>query len=275
MGTKKRIVSVLPEDASLSVVDFVVKHFDMTPADALALIARGALSVAGRRASSGDCLSVGQKVVARFSGASVDTPEIVAAERGYWIVNKPQGMPSEPAKDGQLALTTWLENETGRRVHALGRLDKQAFGLMLCVDRGSPAQSTIGDVSRHYYALTRTAPAQPGRWTDWLVKARGMKMVRATQSAPGAVFAAGKFSLVRAGANAALIEVNLETGRFHQIRAQLSLRGCPILGDDRYGGAPGHLALCAYRLRFVDAASGTVVDQTLPLPPMFLALLDA
>jgi len=67
-----------------------------------------------------------------------------------------------------------------------------------------------------------------------------------------------------------LLEVDLVTGRKHQIRAQLSAIGCPIKGDLKYG-APrsnpdGGISLQAHRISFIHPVSGKVIDITAPLP---------
>jgi 23S rRNA pseudouridine1911/1915/1917 synthase len=53
-----------------------------------------------------------------------------------------------------------------------------------------------------------------------------------------------------------LVEVELLTGRTHQIRAQFSSRGCPLYGDRKYGGCRGDLALCACSLAFTHPLTG-------------------
>ena len=73
-----------------------------------------------------------------------------------------------------------------------------------------------------------------------------------------------------------LLEIDLITGRKHQIRAQLSAIGCPIKGDLKYG-APrsnpdGGISLQAHRIRFIHPVSGKEIDITAPLPEGFKRL---
>ena len=73
-----------------------------------------------------------------------------------------------------------------------------------------------------------------------------------------------------------LLEVDLITGRKHQIRAQLSAIGCPIKGDLKYG-APrsnpdGGISLQAHRICFTHPVSGKEIDITAPLPDDFKRL---
>jgi 23S rRNA pseudouridine1911/1915/1917 synthase len=88
-----------------------------------------------------------------------------------------------------------------------------------------------------------------------------------------------------------LLEVRPETGRTHQIRVHLQSAGHPIVGDDRYGGVGWRgvqdpvrrralrifmrLALHASRLRFTHPRTGAVMSFDAPLPPDFLAVIEA
>ncbi|MDE6394301.1 MAG: RNA pseudouridine synthase, partial [Duncaniella sp.] len=77
-----------------------------------------------------------------------------------------------------------------------------------------------------------------------------------------------------------LVEVNLVTGRKHQIRVQMSSIGCPIKGDLKYGdkrsNPDGSISLRAHRVRFVHPVSGNMIDGTAPLPadPLWQAFSD-
>ena len=82
------------------------------------------------------------------------------------------------------------------------------------------------------------------------------------------------------GQDIALLDIKLETGRFHQIRVQLSHAGMPILADAKYGSEEGNalaklagirnVALCAVRLRFIHPISGEKKEFTInPENPAF------
>ena len=78
------------------------------------------------------------------------------------------------------------------------------------------------------------------------------------------------YRLIAQGNNYNLLEVNLETGRKHQIRVQLASIGCPIKGDLKYGAArsnpDGGISLMARRIKFVHPVSGKEIDITAPVP---------
>ena len=65
------------------------------------------------------------------------------------------------------------------------------------------------------------------------------------------------YETLASGAEGTLVRVRLQTGRTHQIRVQFASRGCPLLGDGKYGGRGSAPALWSFRLAFPDPLSGT------------------
>jgi|SRR3989338_1318559 len=78
------------------------------------------------------------------------------------------------------------------------------------------------------------------------------------------------YQVVTRGAKNTLLKIKLETGRFHQIRAQLSAIGHPIVGDSKYGSKgklpDNSVALCATELSFAAATTDELVTISLPYP---------
>ncbi len=77
-----------------------------------------------------------------------------------------------------------------------------------------------------------------------------------SSSCPGAKLAQLHYKLLKKRGNYSFVEIDLQTGRYHQIRSQFANRGCPIVGDAKYGGRPGlhfskeAIALHCGRLQF-------------------------
>lgn len=83
-----------------------------------------------------------------------------------------------------------------------------------------------------------------------------------------------RFRTVEAGGDRSLLEVELDTGRRHQIRAHLAWLGHPVLGDPRYGATAPRMGLHAWRLELDHPrAGGRLVVET-PPPAAFRALLQ-
>lgn len=85
------------------------------------------------------------------------------------------------------------------------------------------------------------------------------------------------YQVVKRGSKNTLLKIKLETGRFHQIRAQLSAIGHPIVGDSKYGSKeklPGNsVALCATELEFRKATEDEEVKIAIPVPTEWATLL--
>jgi 23S rRNA pseudouridine1911/1915/1917 synthase len=94
-----------------------------------------------------------------------------------------------------------------------------------------------GDVHKTYWAITKNCPQQTeGTLTDWLVRnEKQNKSYAYDHEVPNSKQAVLKYKVIGHTDNYTLIEVNLMTGRHHQIRCQLANIGCPIKGDLKYG----------------------------------------
>jgi 23S rRNA pseudouridine1911/1915/1917 synthase len=108
-----------------------------------------------------------------------------------------------------------------------------------------------------YWAVVEKAPAAPsGTLVHWLQKdEKKNKTTVFRQETPGALRSELSYAHLASSGGLHLLEVRPLTGRSHQIRAQLSTLGCPILGDLKYGsGSPtgdGSIALHARQLSFL------------------------
>jgi 23S rRNA pseudouridine1911/1915/1917 synthase len=155
------------------------------------------------------------------------------------------------------------------------RLDGPVAGVMV-VARTSKAASRLsaqfrdGGVSKHYRAVVRGRPrAQRGRLVHHLLR-RGRLSRVVQNTVAGSQKASLRYRLLDQHQGLSLLEVALETGRRHQIRAQLAAAGFPILGDLRYGsGQPleyGRIALMAKRLAFDHPTRAERVRVESPTP---------
>ena len=99
---------------------------------------------------------------------------------------------------------------------------------------------------------------------------RNNKSYASAQPRPGAKEARLRYRTIAEGEHYRLLEVELLTGRKHQIRVQLSSIGCPIRGDLKYGdrrsNPDGSISLLAREIRFVHPVSGKEIHVTAPVP---------
>jgi 23S rRNA pseudouridine1911/1915/1917 synthase len=157
------------------------------------------------------------------------------------------------------------------------RLDRPVSGLVVFA-RTSKALTRLnkmfaeGEVHKTYWALVKNAPQETeATLTHWLVRneKQNKSYAYATEK-PNAKKAILKYRLIGKSDNYSLLEVQLMTGRHHQIRCQLAAMGCPIKGDLKYG-APrsnpdGSISLLSRKMEFVHPVSKERITVEAPLP---------
>lgn len=157
------------------------------------------------------------------------------------------------------------------------RLDRPVSGLVVFA-KTSKALSRLndmfrkGEVKKTYWAMVQTPPAEPeGTLTNWLVRnEKQNKSYAYDHEVPNAKKAILKYKTVGQTEHYTLLEVNLLTGRHHQIRCQLSAIGCPIKGDLKYGARrsnpDGSISLLSRTVEFIHPVSKENISVISPLP---------
>jgi 23S rRNA pseudouridine1911/1915/1917 synthase len=166
-------------------------------------------------------------------------------------------------------------------VGVVSRLDAVASGVLVLA-RTSKAAKRLAEqfrrrsVEKTYWAIVAgcVRPAQ-GSCDDWVRKderRHRMSIVRSTaQGARQAILTFRRLEQLPAGS---LLEIDLQTGRKHQIRVQLAHRGHPVLGDRKYGSATpfaAGIALLARRLKLVHPVRREALELIAPVPDSWLA----
>lgn len=129
-----------------------------------------------------------------------------------------------------------------------------------------------GDAGKIYWALTEKAPAPAeGEIHSWLVRnEKQNKSYSSPVSKPGAKEAILRYRMLRPTKSYFLVEVQLLTGRHHQIRCQLASVGCPIKGDLKYGARrsnpDGSISLHARQITFLHPTRKELITVTAPTP---------
>ena len=196
---------------------------------------------------------------------------VLYCDEAVLVCEKPTGCLSEPGPGRNLPQLAelWLRErgETGP-LHTVHRLDKPVGGLTVLARTRAAAASLIGQIAagtveKEYLAVLRGVPAEPEAVLEDLLFHDSRTNKTFVVSRPRKGVREAKLSyrvLARAGTEAApltLVRVRLYTGRTHQIRAQFSHRGLPLLGDVRYGSRAEHgPALFSCFLSFDQPATG-------------------
>ena len=201
------------------------------------------------------------------------------------VVNKEPGEIVQGDKTGDEPLVEtlkrWLKEKYGKPGNVfLGvghRLDRPVGGVVVFA-KTSKALTRLnemfrkGEVHKTYWALTRNKPTLPAaRLVNWITTVeKTNKSTAHARPVAGAKEAALSYAHRASSDRYNLLEVNLETGRKHQIRVQLSAAGMPVKGDLKYGdkrsNPDGSISLLARRIRFEHPVSHEMIDITAPLP---------
>ena len=201
------------------------------------------------------------------------------------VVNKEPGEIVQGDKTGDEPLVEtlkrWLKEKYGKPgnvfLGVVHRLDRPVGGVVVFA-KTSKALTRLnemfrkGEVHKTYWALTRNKPTAPAaRLVNWITTVeKTNKSTAHARPVAGAKEAALSYAHRASSDRYHLLEVNLETGRKHQIRVQLSAAGMPVKGDLKYGdkrsNQDGSISLLARRIRFEHPVSHAMIDITAPLP---------
>lgn len=195
------------------------------------------------------------------------TAVFVYEDNDILIANKPAGIEVDgPAADTLLKRVQATLTANGQPGHAVlcHRLDTGTSGLVLLAKNREAESFLTGAIKqrrieKRYLCVTFGHPQPPAALLrGYLLKDAARGVVRVVSSpADGAREILTGYETLTVSGRLALLEVELITGRTHQIRAHLASIGCPILGDSKYGNNAAnrelhfkYQALCAWELRF-------------------------
>ncbi len=210
--------------------------------------------------------------------------EVLYEDPELWVIRKEAGLATQSARAGQKDAVSLLKSAAkGGYVGVVHRLDQPVEGLLVFArtKRAAAALSAQcagesgGILNKEYLAVVLGVPSpESGRLENALIKTKDGVALVADQDPQAKKCALryrteGRLTASEGTSEAreiALVRVNLETGRFHQIRAQFAHAGHPLLGDQKYGTSESRalsaglrvsgVALCAVSLTFRHPVSG-------------------
>lgn len=214
-------------------------------------------------------------------------PEIVLEDADLLIAYKPAGLATQSARLSQPDLFRILKKHTPY-VALIGRLDQPVEGLVLAAKNRETAAALSAQQQAHrirkkYFCAVSAAEDFPesGTLSDELIHDRNSRRaIVVSEKTKGAKRAELSYRTIAEEDGVRLLEIDLMTGRFHQIRAQMSYHGAPLIGDGRYGGAPCEekgcgIALCAFCLSFQHPVTGKQTDVRIaPRHPLLRRLMN-
>ena len=211
--------------------------------------------------------------------------EILYEDNHLLVVNKPPGILVQGDKTGDIPLVELAKDYIKHKYNKPGavflgvvhRLDRPTSGAIVFA-RTSKALERLNlqfkdrNTKKIYWAITKTSPTPTSNTlVHWTVRNQKQnKSYAYKKETPDSKKAVLKYSVKKKLNNYSLLEIELETGRHHQIRSQLSAIGCPIKGDLKYGASRsnpnGSIHLHARSLEILHPVTKESVKCIAPLP---------
>lgn len=211
--------------------------------------------------------------------------KVIYEDNHIIVVNKASSEIVQGDKTGDTPLSETVKQYIKEKYHKPGnvflgvthRLDRPVSGLVLFA-RTSKALSRLNemfktkDIRKTYWAIVKNQPPAPaGELVHWLVRnEKQNKSYAYDREVKDSKKAILDYKIIGKSDRYYLLEVNLHTGRHHQIRCQLAKMGCPIKGDLKYGAQrsnpDGSICLHARRIEFVHPVSKKMMSFEAPVP---------
>ncbi|HEY7379193.1 MAG TPA: 23S rRNA pseudouridine(955/2504/2580) synthase RluC [Steroidobacteraceae bacterium] len=258
MRSQVRLIEIAGDDAGQRVDNYLMRELKSVPRSRVyRILRRGEVRVNGKRVkpeyrlAAGDRLRVppvridSEPATRRISHSVIETVRqaIVHEDRELLVINKPAGLAVHGGSGLDFGVIEALRaDRPDESLELVHRLDRETSGLLLVARRRSSLRALHalmreGRVEKRYLALVAGQWSHGKATIDVPLKTRqlqgGERIVRAQAGGKDAVslFAPVEFY----GKRATLVEVDLKTGRTHQIRVHALHAGHPVAGDEKYG----------------------------------------
>ncbi len=211
--------------------------------------------------------------------------EIIYEDNHLIVVYKKSGEIVQGDKTGDIPLSeklkVWLKIKYSKAgnvfLGVVHRLDRPVSGLVIFA-KTSKALTRLnsmisrGEIHKTYWAIVQNSPeVQSATLTNWIVRnERQNKSYVYNSEVPKSKKAVLRYTVIGHTNHYTLLEVNLLTGRHHQIRCQLASIGCQIKGDIKYGArrtnSDASISLLSHKIEFIHPVSKKLVSLISPLP---------
>ena len=199
--------------------------------------------------------------------------EILFEDKHFIAINKKGGIPAQPDLTGDKSCQSNLEELKKHPLFILNRLDRPVSGCLIFAKNKDAARLYTnslkeGKISKKYIAAVEKKPPQKNDTiSNYLIQKNNKAYINNHPKAKKATLTYRHFN---SSDNYHFLEIDLLTGRFHQIRVQLSHLGCPIKGDVKYGARRSNkdrsIHLHASEYSFYNNEKNEIIKITAPLP---------
>ena len=204
--------------------------------------------------------------------------DIIYQDKDILVCVKPAGVLSTDEPGGLPELVREALGDPGANVRTVHRLDRTVSGLMVLARRSKAAselsrQIRDGKFGKEYMAVCHgTLQDDHGEFRDLLLRNKQeRKTYIVTEPGKDVQEAILEYWVLNRAENMTRVRIRLHTGRTHQIRAQFSGRGLPLVGDKKYGIPEDdcRIALWSCRLTFQHPYSGKPMEFQLDPPELY------
>lgn len=229
---------------------------------------------------TGDLVEVGATV--KMTNSSPSQLEILYSDRDIIAVNKPAGLLSVgTTKETQQHALAILRNQLSTRSLAVklwpvNRIDRDTSGVLLFATSREMREAVMAkwdQAEKTYLAIVVGCPNPAEGTIDQPLRLDEEEYRMHVGEHPDAKPAITHFKTERTNGSRTLLQVQIDTGRQHQIRAHLSWLGYPVIGDERYGTAGARMGLHSLRLKIVNPKTNKELTFETPAPADFFALM--
>ena len=230
-----------------------------------------------------DMVEVG---VVQRTGTSAQTTsrlEIIYQDKDLIAINKPAGLLSvgttQENKNHALALLRTQLTRGKERVQLwpVHRLDRDTSGILLFATSKEVREAVMANWCKSekvYLAIVEGTPKENKGTIDQPLRLDDKEYRMHVGKHPDAKSAITHYEVKESKANRSLLEVSIETGRQHQIRAHLAWLGHSIIGDERYGTKGGRMGLHSMKLSIIHPKTKRQLRLEVDAPRDFYTLLD-
>jgi len=291
------------ESAGIRLDHFLVQALaDHSRSEISRLIRAGAVQVNEQTVKPGQRLRAGDHITLILPEQLSELPQprdipisVLYEDQAILVIDKPAGLVVHPGEghrqdtlvNGLLYRYGHLPGNDPLRPGIVHRLDKDTSGVLVIAKKQSAlkylnAAFKNREIGKTYHAILLRSPGRPeGR----LVAPIGRHPVKRQKMAvleTGGRYAATRWKVLRAWPGFSFVEIDLETGRTHQIRVHMASLGAPVAGDALYGGKIREIAgvpvkrqlLHASAISFTHPETGRIVTCTAPLPADMRQIAD-
>lgn len=203
--------------------------------------------------------------------------EILYQDRDIIVCVKPPRVLSTDEPGGVPELVRQALGDPNANVRTVHRLDRVVSGLMVLARSAKAAselsrQIRAGEFQKEYLAVVHGKPEEKGTMVDLLLRNKQeRKTYIVTEPGKDVQQAVLHYQTLKSAENLSRVRIQLQTGRTHQIRAQFSGRGMPLVGERKYSLLEDdcEIALWSYRLAFSHPYSGKPMEFTLEPPTCY------